>query len=445
MSQATALHRNRALQRMRLLVAFLISAGTPCNPTAAAKSYNGHMFRLQDMLLSTSSPSIPKNLQSVPYHLCTHREHAKSYLRQQCICRGAMRTVMITGDYHYTATSVARQVGMVPANGKIVLIQAESEFTESSMSESRRGVQPVSPDFPLNSVNSFASAQPFHSFQSGNDSENAVAESASETVQQRASLNVQLSKLNSALTLSTNAQSQKLAACQPPAIGRQMNSQQSRRNGWLAQQGSLGDSRRPEQGCVSFQGHAQEGEQPLEHALAEQGEHGPLQEIPGRVTQAPRQFKGSSGLLRSAQDHGQCLNNNAQLHHHSDQGQQASGPDKSPGLPQQLCQDLRLTLEGREEGFQGESALQALKSVAQGQAHCCLTGPAFAHLLKQEDLSMLQIVMQNVVVFARMQSHQKGQVMELFGARGLHQMLDGQSRHIEVNIMQNAQTAVAGL
>ncbi|KAL0046765.1 hypothetical protein WJX82_009387 [Trebouxia sp. C0006] len=60
-----------------------------------------------------------------------------------------------------------------------------------------------------------------------------------------------------------------------------------------------------------------------------------------------------------------------------------------------------------------------------------VTGPAFAHLLKQEDPSVLELVMHNVVVFARMQSHQKGQVMELIGARGLHQMLDGQSRHIK--------------
>ncbi len=363
-----------------------------------------------------------------------------------------MRTLMVTGDYHYTATSVARQVGMVPANGKVVLIQAESEFTESSMSESRRGVQPVSPLPALSNINACAGAQPFHSFQSGSVHEFAAAESTSRTVQQRASHSVRLTKVKSALGLSSNAQSQHLLACQPPASGKQTNSQQSRRNGWLVAQqgilgprGSLGDSGKPEQGCVSPQEHAQEVEQPLGHALAGQGEHKLCQEAPGRVAQALRQFKGSSGLLRPAQNHGHCLNNTAQLYYHSDHQQQASGPDTSPGLPPQLCQGLRVTLEGREEGFRGESALQALKSVAQGQAQCCVTGPAFAHLLKQEDLSILDIVMHNVVVFARMQSHQKGQVMELFGARGLHQMLDVQPRHIEVITMHHAQTAVAGL
>lgn len=357
-----------------------------------------------------------------------------------------MKTLMVTGDYHYTATSVARQVGMVPANGKIVLIQAESEFTEPSTSESRPGVQPVSPLPSLNSINAFASAQPFHSFLSGSVHEFAVAESMSRRVQLRASHSVRLSKAKPALRLSSNSPSQQLASCQPPASGRQANSPLSKRNGWLVvRQGILGDSGRPEQGCVSPQGHPQEVEQALGSALAGQGKDRPLQEAPGRVGQALRQFKGSSGLLRPAEDHSLSLNHTAQLHHHSDHHQQASGPDMPPGLPQQLCQGLQVTLEGREEGFQGESALQALKCVAQGQAQCCVTGPAFAHLLKQEDLSILDIVMHNVVVFARMQSHQKGQVMELFGARGLHQMLDGQPRHIEVITMHHAQTAVAGL
>ena len=329
---------------------------------------------------------------------------------------------MVTGDYHYTATSVARQVGMVPADGKIVLIQAESEFTESSVSDSRRGAQPVFPLPALNNMNAVAKAQPFHSFLSGSVHEFAVPESTSRRAQLRASNSVRLSKVKSALRLSSKLPSQQLASCQPPASGRQANSQLSKRNGWLVvRQGIFRDSGRPEQGFVSPQGHPQEVEQALGNALAGQGEGRPLQE--------------ASGLLRPAQDHDLSLNT-AQIHYHSDH-HQASGPDTPPGLPQQLCQGLRVTLEGREEGFRGESALQALKSVAQGEAQCCVTGPAFAHLLKQEDLSVLEIVMHNVVVFARMQSHQKGQVMELFGARGLHQMLDGRPRHIEVNTMQN--------
>ena len=74
-----------------------------------------------------------------------------------------------------------------------------------------------------------------------------------------------------------------------------------------------------------------------------------------------------------------------------------------------------------------------LTALAEGQVQCCVTGPAFSHLLQQPDLSVLESVMQNVAVFAQMQSHQKGQVMELLSTKGLHQVFDGQQRHIPVS------------
>ena len=70
----------------------------------------------------------------------------------------------------------------------------------------------------------------------------------------------------------------------------------------------------------------------------------------------------------------------------------------------------------------------------QGQAQCCVTGGAFEHMLQQADLSVIETVMRNVVVFARMRSHQKGQVMDLLGSRGLHHSYKGQPRHIPVSI-----------
>ena len=42
-------------------------------------------------------------------------------------CRGGIRTMMVTGDYHHTAIAVARGVGMVPQGGQLVIIQAKSE------------------------------------------------------------------------------------------------------------------------------------------------------------------------------------------------------------------------------------------------------------------------------------------------------------------------------
>ena len=71
----------------------------------------------------------------------------------------------------------------------------------------------------------------------------------------------------------------------------------------------------------------------------------------------------------------------------------------------------------------------------QGQAQCCLTGPAFEQLLQQEDLSLVETVMRNVTVFARMRPQQKGQVMDLLGSRGLHQMHRGHPRTIPVSLL----------
>ncbi len=69
----------------------------------------------------------------------------------------------------------------------------------------------------------------------------------------------------------------------------------------------------------------------------------------------------------------------------------------------------------------------------QGMAQCCVTGPAFEHMLQQADASVVETVMTNVAVFSRMRSQQKGQVMDLLGSRGLFQYLEGQERHILVS------------
>ena len=77
-------------------------------------------------------------------------------------------------------------------------------------------------------------------------------------------------------------------------------------------------------------------------------------------------------------------------------------------------------------------AAQALCALAEGRARCAVTGDAFEHMLQMADLSMLETVMRNVVVFARMRPFQKGQVIDLLNIRGLYQMHRGQPRHIKV-------------
>lgn len=63
---------------------------------------------------------------------------------------------------------------------------------------------------------------------------------------------------------------------------------------------------------------------------------------------------------------------------------------------------------------------------------CCITGPAFECLLRQPNQALIQTVMLNCVAFTRMKSHQKGQLMDLLGNKGLHRMFDGQRQHIPV-------------
>lgn len=79
-------------------------------------------------------------------------------------------------------------------------------------------------------------------------------------------------------------------------------------------------------------------------------------------------------------------------------------------------------------------ACDALTSMSEGVMQCAVTGDAFEYLLQMQDVSLLDAVLRNVVVFSRMQPHQKGQVMDLLGSRGIHQPFQGQPRHIRVGM-----------
>ena len=78
------------------------------------------------------------------------------------------------------------------------------------------------------------------------------------------------------------------------------------------------------------------------------------------------------------------------------------------------------------------SCTEALTALAEGQAQCAVTGAAFQCLLEQPDLAPLETVMRSVIVFARMQPHQKGQAVKLLTGQGLHQLHKGVPRHIQV-------------
>ena len=69
----------------------------------------------------------------------------------------------------------------------------------------------------------------------------------------------------------------------------------------------------------------------------------------------------------------------------------------------------------------------------QGEAQCCVTGTAFEHMLQLGDTFLLELVMRSVVVFSRMKPHQKGQVMNLLGTRGLEHSINGQQQHLQAS------------
>ena len=82
------------------------------------------------------------------------------------------------------------------------------------------------------------------------------------------------------------------------------------------------------------------------------------------------------------------------------------------------------------------TAAEAIVAMAEGRLQCAVTGSAFEQLLHHASLLMVDTVLQNAVLFARMRPHQKGQVMDLLSSRGLHHAFQGHSRHLPVSLQQ---------
>lgn len=123
------------------------------------------------------------------------------------------------------------------------------------------------------------------------------------------------------------------------------------------------------------------------------------------------------------------------------QGQTPMVVVNPPLTPEFPLEGLRFLTTGQET----LEASEALHALAEGQSQCAVTGEALEHLLQHHDLSVLEIVMRNVVVFSRMKPHQKGQVMDLLGMAGIHQMYQGQPRYIPVGSSCCFQNVVACL
>jgi len=105
-------------------------------------------------------------------------------------------------------------------------------------------------------------------------------------------------------------------------------------------------------------------------------------------------------------------------------------PLETPATPRATLEGLKFS---QAEGNVECEAGWALTALAEGHLQCTVTGDAFDHVLQLGDTSLLESVMRNAVVFARMKPHQKGQVVDLLSATGIHQLFDGQPRHIQVS------------
>ena len=351
-------------------------------------------------------------------------------------CRGGMRTMMITGDYHYTATSVARRVGMIPHNGRVIIIQAESEIQPQTQVESVSQVKAEPLSEPLSKTH-FGRV---HEARAVTDLPEAKLKTAGSALK---------SKSMASISHSSARPSVSYTEVLPFSLGAPPHSSRAAPASLAGPQTQASSHFLSGQFSHSLPGH------PQHKPGHPQQESGHPQQEPGHClgqnTGHPQDVGSSPNCLihppLSLSGHPQQLSEHLSGHLPAAEGdihsllrQNQSRPGLHPGHPQTptthpqyLCLGLRLTLEGSQLPCQGDSASEALTSIAKGQAQCCITGTAFAQLLQRPDLSVLETVMQNVVVFARMQSHQKGQVMELLSSRGLHQVFRGQKRHIPVS------------
>ena len=313
---------------------------------------------------------------------------------------------MVTGDYHYTAVAVAKGAGMIRPHGKLVIIQAASEA--SAADAFLKSV----PKHPKAAVSCFSTPGQSQHVTFG-DLERRLAALAS--------------LQHSAITEESHqggpcalppVQMTEHAMKPPPLHGRQQPS-------IFTKQLLLQRSANSRHMCS--------------HVLATDRCNMLLSQTHGGQQQ---------GILQLACDQQppvqlpQSLLTPYELQRSQHCVKLAHAPDHDlpiPGIQQQsqirgLTAGLLFLTEGYSPGQEPQTALDCVHSIAQGEVQCCVTGPAFEQLLQHAEPALLECVMRHAVVFARMKSQQKGQVVELLSHRGLHQMVQGQEHHIPVSL-----------
>ena len=173
-----------------------------------------------------------------------------------------------------------------------------------------------------------------------------------------------------------------------------------------------------------LQMHTEEEEEPSRHQHGE----GQMQKGPPPVTGLARMRSILAGHLQKP-DLDTPLSDPPGMFSHRGRPANPLSIFIPPAAPEPSWEGLKFLTAGH----QTLEASQALTALAEGQMRCAVTGDAFEHLLQHHDLSLLELVMRNVAVFSRMQPQQKGQVMDLLGIQGIHQLFNGRPRHIVVS------------
>lgn len=274
--------------------------------------------------------------------------------------------MMITGDYHHTGIAVARDVGMLKPQGKVVVIDTIPHTPRQSTLLGASSLDPRAKGLRAPTLKSVASSTAQRSF-----------------------------KRSVSFAL----------GAQPSALSPRRSLNRS-----VSFAPDVADS---DPDDLSAQDEVKTD------ACADAVQANPVDRETGSVESTAAQ-PPLVGCVQTAADEGGCR-----------RGRQFQTPLAvviAPHACSPQQEGLRF-LTTEQEILEPSDALNAL---AEGRVQCAVTGEALEHLLQHHDLSVLESVMQNVVVFSRMKPHQKGQVVDLLGMPGIHQLFQGHARYIPV-------------
>ncbi|KAL0027251.1 hypothetical protein WJX77_006828 [Trebouxia sp. C0004] len=314
---------------------------------------------------------------------------------------GGLRTVMITGDYHHTAVAVARQVEMVKPDGQVVVIDATpKEMPHQDQSTAQ------TPDVGNSAVNS-PWCTPQVSFRQRNaDFAHAFA---AQPAQAQKGVDASVAHLLSRASIEAAKVSRlSCEAAGPTRVSEGLPPSRMSLEGQKPSRMSIeGKDRRD----LPFKAPATRlpaGAVFANWVTSEAGAALPFPKVELSLDNLP--------LARTNAVHGKAP---------FEAAYQTSLSKRQPIKASSL---IRLPRTRRDQVMDPS---EAFTSMTEGCVQCAVTGDAFEHLLQMRDVSLLEAVMRNAVVFSRMQPHQKGQVMDLLGTRGIHHQFQGQPRHIQ--------------